>query len=231
MKGKYSVFILIIFFTTTFSKCEKDGFDELFKNKSFVECYINGEFVRGEGLRIAFEVPATYHMNYSYSPKDDIFTFNISKYIKAEDGTRFDLELSFAQKTLPIIGEKYYFRKEVDNNKVYGFEDKFYVATIGIRPYLYQCADTSLIPKEIRKKAITLRTNITTSGYVEFTKIDINKNEISGLFEFEALGASTLVPEATYKALVTQGKFEGRSIERERTYYGEGLLFGSDIIY
>ena len=231
MKSKYFVIILIVFLTTTFSQCDKDSFGERFKNKSFVECYINGELVRGEGLRKAFEAPATFHMNYEYTSRDDIFTFNISKYLKAKDGTRFELELSFAQKTLPIIGEKYYFRKEVDNDKVYGFEDKFYVVTIGIRPYLYQCADTSLIPKEIRKKAITLRTNITTSGYIEFTKIDINKRNISGLFEFEASGASILVPEATYKASVTQGKFEGRSIERERTYYGEGLLFGSDCIY
>ena len=45
MKIKYSIFILIIFFTTTFSKCEKEVYDAVFKNKSFVECYINGEFV------------------------------------------------------------------------------------------------------------------------------------------------------------------------------------------
>ena len=231
MKSKYFVIILIVFLTTTFSQCDKDSFGERFKNKSFVECYINGELVRGEGLRKAFEAPATYHMNYSYSPKDDIFTFNISKYIKAKDGTRFDLKISFAQKTLPIIGEKYYFKKEVDNDKVYGFEDKFYVATIGAEPYLYECADTSLISKEIRKKSITLRTNITTSGYIEFTKIDINKRNISGLFEFEASAASQHIPEATYKVSVTNGRFEGRSIERDRTYYGKEFLFDTDIIY
>ena len=231
MKIKYSIFILIIFFTTTFSKCEKEAYDELFKNKSFVECYINGEFVRGEGLRKAFEAPANFHMNYEYSPKDNIFTFNISKFLDSKNGKQFDLKISFTQKGLPIIGEKYYFRKEVDNDKIYGFEDKFYVATIGAEPYLYQCADTSLIPKEIRKKSITLRTNITTSGYIEFTKIDINKRNISGLFEFEASAASILIPEATYKVSVTNGKFEGRSLERERTYYGKDFLFGTDIIY
>ena len=118
MKSKYFVIILIVFLTTTFSQCDKDSFGERFKNKSFVECYINGELVRGEGLRKAFEVPATFHMNYEYTSRDDIFTFNISKYLKAKDGTRFELELSFAQKSLPIIGEKYYFRKEVDNTKI-----------------------------------------------------------------------------------------------------------------
>lgn len=231
MKIKYSIFILIIFFTTTFSKCEKEAYDELFKNKSFVECYINGEFVRSEGLSKAFEVPPTFHMNYSYSSKDDIFTFNISKYMDSKDGKRFDLKISFAQKKLPIIGEKYYFRKEVDNIKIYGFEDDFYVATVGADPYLYQCADTSLIPKEIRKKRITLRTNTTTSGYIEFTKIDVNKNELAGLFEFEASGVSKDVPEATYKASVTNGKFEALLVEKDRTYYGKEFLFDTDIIY
>ena len=231
MKSKYFVIILIVFLTTTFSQCDKDSFGERFKNKSFVECYINGELVRGEGLRKAFEVPATFHMNYEYTSRDDIFTFNISKYLKAKDGTRFELELSFAQKTLPIIGEKYYFRKEVDNTKIYDFEDKFYVVSIGVRPFLYQCADTSLIPKEIRKSVITMRTNLTSSGYIKFTEIDINKKNISGQFEFEASAASILVPEATYKVSVANGKFEGRSIERERTYYGKDFFFDTDLIY
>ena len=231
MKSKYSVIILIVFLTTTFSQCDKDSFGERFKNKSFVECYINGELVRGEGLRKAFEVPATFHMNYEYTSRDNIFTFNISKFLDSKNNKQYDLKISFAQKTLPIIGEKYYFRKEVDNSKIYGFEDKFYVATIGAEPYLYQCVDTSLIPKEIRKKSITLRTNITTSGYIEFTKIDINKRNISGLFEFEASAASQHIPEATYKVSVTNGRFEGRSIERDRTYYGKEFLFDTDIIY
>ena len=231
MKSKYFVIILIVFLTTTFSQCDKDSFGERFKNKSFVECYINGELVRGEGLRKAFEVPATFHMNYEYTSRDNIFTFNISKFLDSKNNKQYDLKISFAQKTLPIIGEKYYFRKEVDNSKIYGFEDKFYVATIGAEPYLYQCADTSLIPKEIRKKSITLRTNITTSGYIEFTKIDINKRNISGLFEFEASAASQHIPEATYKVSVTNGRFEGRSIERDRTYYGKEFLFDTDIIY
>ena len=231
MKSKYFVIILIVFLTTTFSQCDKDSFGERFKNKSFVECYINGEFVRGEGLRKAFEVPATFHMNYEYTSRDNIFTFNISKFLDSKNNKQYDLKISFAQKTLPIIGEKYYFRKEVDNSKIYGFEDKFYVATIGAEPYLYQCVDTSLIPKEIRKKSITLRTNITTSGYIEFTKIDINKRNISGLFEFEASAASILIPEVTYKVSVTNGRFEGRSIERERTYYGKDFFFGTDLIY
>ncbi|WP_270439142.1 hypothetical protein [Bacteroides bouchesdurhonensis] len=231
MKSKYFVIILIVFLTTTFSQCDKDSFGERFKNKSFVECYINGEFVRGEGLRKAFEVPATFHMNYEYTSRDNIFTFNISKFLDSKNNKQYDLKISFAQKTLPIIGEKYYFRKEVDNSKIYGFEDKFYVATIGAEPYLYQCVDTSLIPKEIRKKSITLRTNITTSGYIEFTKIDINKRNISGLFEFEASAASQHIPEATYKVSVTNGRFEGRSIERDRTYYGKEFLFDTDIIY
>ena len=231
MKSKYFVIILIVFLTITFSQCDKDRFGERFKNKSFVECYINGEFVRGEGLRKAFEVPATFHMNYEYTSRDNIFTFNISKFLDSKNNKQYDLKISFAQKTLPIIGEKYYFRKEVDNSKIYGFEDKFYVATIGAEPYLYQCVDTSLIPKEIRKKSITLRTNITTSGYIEFTKIDINKRDISGLFEFEASAASILIPEVTYKVSVTNGRFEGRSIERERTYYGKDFFFGTDLIY
>ena len=231
MKSKYFVIILIVFLTITFSQCDKDRFGERFKNKSFVECYINGELVRGEGLRKAFEVPATFHMNYEYTSRDNIFTFNISKFLDSKNNKQYDLKISFAQKTLPIIGEKYYFRKEVDNSKIYGFEDKFYVATIGAEPYLYQCVDTSLIPKEIRKKSITLRTNITTSGYIEFTKIDINKRDISGLFEFEASAASILIPEVTYKVSVTNGRFEGRSIERERTYYGKDFFFGTDLIY
>ncbi|WP_077155094.1 hypothetical protein [Bacteroides bouchesdurhonensis] len=231
MKSKYFVIILIVFLTITFSQCDKDRFGERFKNKSFVECYINGELVRGEGLRKAFEVPATFHMNYEYTSRDNIFTFNISKFLDSKNNKQYDLKISFAQKTLPIIGEKYYFRKEVDNSKIYGFEDKFYVATIGAEPYLYQCVDTSLIPKEIRKKSITLRTNITTSGYIEFTKIDINKRNISGLFEFEASAASQHIPEATYKVSVTNGRFEGRSIERDRTYYGKEFLFDTDIIY
>ncbi len=170
-------------------------------------------------------------MNYEYTSRDNIFTFNISKFLDSKNNKQYDLKISFAQKTLPIIGEKYYFRKEVDNSKIYGFEDKFYVATIGAEPYLYQCVDTSLIPKEIRKKSITLRTNITTSGYIEFTKIDINKRNISGLFEFEASAASQHIPEATYKVSVTNGRFEGRSIERDRTYYGKEFLFDTDIIY
>lgn len=231
MKRKYLIFIFILFITTTFSKCDKDAYDVISKNKSFVECIINGEFVRSEGLRKAFEVPANYHMNYSYSHIDEIFTFNISKHIDSKNGKQYDLEISFAQKTLPVIGEKYYFKEKVDNSKEYSFENKFYVATIGFEPFLYQCADTALIPKDIRKKSITLRTNTTTSGYLEFTKIDINNNSISGLFEFEASGASTLVPEATFMASVTNGIFEGQSIEKERTYYGKGFLFDSDIIF
>ena len=66
--------------------------------------------------------------------------------------------------------------------------------------------------------------NIPDSLYNVYVELVENLNE-------SKWKASILVPEATYKASVTQGKFEGRSIERERTYYGEGLLFGSDCIY
>ena len=95
-------------------------------------------------------------------------------------------------------------------------------------PFLYQCADTSLLPREIRKKRIVLKTNIVKSGYIEFTKIDIDKGAIFGLFSFEAKGTSLQVPEASYNAVVTEGKFEGYHIERDRTFYTPGLF---DIIF
>lgn len=61
-------------------------------------------------------------------------------------------------------------------------------------------------------------------GYIEFTNIDIDKGEISGLFEFETEVTSKRVPQASYKASVTEGKFVGHDIERNRTFYTPGLF-------
>lgn len=211
----------------SFISCKKEKLESLFKNKSFIECNINGKFVRGEGLRKAFDAPSNFHMNYSYD-EDETFTFNINKSVQDKEGWDYRVYLSVTQKALPQLGERYYFKKQIDNNGPFIFEDKCYIASIEVTPFLYQCADTSLLPREIRKKRIVLKTNIVKSGYIEFTKIDIDKGEIFGLFSFEAKGTSLQVPEASYNAVVTEGKFEGYHIERDRTFYTPGLF---DIIF
>ena len=79
-------------------------------------------------------------------------------------------------------------------------------------------------PKSIRKKKIILKTDIANKGYIEFTNINVDKGEIFGLFNFETEVTSKRVPQASYKASVTEGKFEGYNIERNRTFYTSGLF-------
>lgn len=74
------------------------------------------------------------------------------------------------------------------------------------------------------KKKIILKTDIVQEGYIEFTKIDIDKGEISGLFNFKAEVTSKCVPQASYKAIIKEGKFEGYNLERSRTFYTPGLF-------
>ena len=112
----------------------------------------------------------------------------------------------------------------IDNNGPFDFEDECYIASIEVTPYLYQCSDTTLIPKSIRKKKIILKTDIVNKGYIEFTNINVDKGEIFGLFNFETEVTSKRVPQASYKASVTEGKFEGYNIERNRTFYTSGLF-------
>lgn len=228
MKSRTSIFISVSFLIiSTFCSCKKGILDSLFKNDSFIECKINGKYAKGEGLRRAFSAPSEFHMNYSYY-EDDTFTFNIAKAVNDKDGGNYKIYISFVQKSLPEIGERYYFEEQVDNDTVVEFIDKYYVASIGVKPYFYQCADTLTLPETIRKNRIVLRTDIIKSGYIEFTTIDIEKGDICGIFNFEAEGTSKRVPQASYKASVTEGKFEGYHIERDRTYYNGGLY---DIIF
>lgn len=219
----FIVFLMIL----SLGGCKKGLIDKLFENKSFVECNINGVYARGEGLRTLFAAPSDFHMNYSYNEKDT-FTFNIAKTLKAEDGRFYKIYISFAKETLPKLGERYNFRHEVEYEEGYGFIDKFYAASVQTNLYFYQCADTSLLPKEIRKKRIMLTTNVVNEGYLEFTELDIAGRNISGFFEFEAEVTSKRVPEAHFKVSISRGVFEGRNIERDRTYYGIGL---TDVIF
>ena len=53
---------------------------------------------------------------------------------------------------------------------------------------------------------------------------NVDKGEIFGLFNFETEVTSKRVPQASYKASVTEGKFEGYNIERNRTFYTSGLF-------
>lgn len=215
-----TILYLILF---SLSSCKKDIGESLFENKSYVECNINGKYARGEGLRKMFEAPTSFHMNYSYYD-DGSFTFNIAKGINDKEGGNYRIYISVTQDKLPQLNEKYYFKEKIDNNGPFDFEDKCYIASIEVIPYLYQCSDTTLIPESIRKKKIILKTDVVKEGHIEFTKIDIDKGEISGVFRFEAEVTSKRIPQASYKASITEGKFEGFNIERNRTFYTSGLF-------
>ncbi len=152
MKRKILFIIMAVMITLGLSSCKKDSL-EFWKNDSFVECYVNGEFAKDKGLRQLFSAPSDFHMNYFYNGKDT-FTFNIAKTLLAKDGTSYAINLSFAQKSLPVVGEKYSFEKHIDNDNGYKFADKLYLVSVGVKPYLYECADTSFLPKDIRKKKI-----------------------------------------------------------------------------
>lgn len=219
------LFYLLIYplIVCSFTGCKKDVVDSLFKNNSYIECNINGKNARGEGLRKMFEAPTNFHMNYSYYD-DGSFTFNIDKGVNDKEGGNYRIYISVSQKTLPELGERYYFKKQIDNSGPFEFEDKCYIASIEVIPYLYQCSDTTLIPESVRKKKIILKTDIVQEGYIEFTKIDIDKGEISGLFNFKAEVTSKCVPQASYKAIIKEGKFEGYNLERSRTFYTPGLF-------
>lgn len=150
---------------SSLSGCKKDIVELILKNNSYVECTINGKYARGEGLRKMFDAPTSFHMNYSYYD-DGSFTFNIDKGINDKEGGNYRIHISVTQNTLPQLGVKYYFKKQIDNNDPFDFEDKSYIASIEVIPYLYQCSDTTLIPKNIRKRKIILRTNIVKEGYI-----------------------------------------------------------------
>ena len=163
---------------SSLSGCKKDIVESLLKNNSYVECIINGKCARGEGLRTMFEAPTSFHMNYSYYD-DGSFTFNIAKGINDKEGGNYRIYISVTQKGLPQLGEKYYFKEHIDNNGPFDFEDECYIASIEVTPYLYQCSDTTLIPKSIRKKKIILKTDIVNKGYIEFTNINVDKDRKS----------------------------------------------------
>lgn len=211
-----------IVMSSTLTSCKKDISDILFpKNNSFVECTINGKRVYGEGVRNPFEPQTTFHMNY-YSDKD-AFTFNIAKNIYSEDKTeRYNIMISVCLSDLPIIGERMYFKKSVDNDMVYEFEDNSFIATIESYPYLYECTDTLKLPEPIRKKRLSIRST-KTDGYIEFTKLDAAGGYISGKFEFEAEAKSKIIDGVIIKISAKQGTFEGYKLERDKTFYTPGL--------
>ena len=216
--AKFSFIVpLLLVLSTFFWSCDKD----FFKNKSFVECNINNTYVRGEGLRGLFEPFVSFHMNYSYNEKDT-FTFNIDKQISDGNNKSYNLMISISQNTLPAIGRKYYFKHQVNNDTASVYIEDFCVASIQSYPYLSECADTSLVPKEIRKKRIAIRSS-KTNGFIEFSKLDILNGDISGVFEFEAEGASRIIQQASHRVSVTNGRFEGYHLERNRTFYTTGL--------
>lgn len=211
-----------IIMSSSLTSCKKDISDILFpKNKSFVECTINGKRVYGEGVRNTFEPQTTFHMNY-YSDKD-AFTFNIAKNIYSEDKTeRYNIMISVCLSDLPIIGERMYFKKSVDNDMVYEFEDNSFIASIESYPYLYECTDTLKLPEPIRKKRLSIRST-KTDGYIEFTKLDVAGGYISGKFEFEAEAKSKIIDGVIIKISAKQGTFEGYNLERDKTFYTPGL--------
>lgn len=222
MKSTQLTHITMLFLlVSALSGCKKDiqeWFKSLYKNKSYVECNINGKYARGEGLRELFDPPGETYMDYSYGD-DSSFTFNIEKYVVDKDGEGYKIRISVSQKTLPRLGERYYFKNQIYNDSLYEFEDKCYMASVEVTPYLYECSDTTLIPKNLRKGHIILITDIVQKGYIEFTRIDIDEAIIAGLFEFEAEVTSRNVPQASYKASVTKGRFEGINMERVRKFY------------
>ncbi|WP_052332499.1 hypothetical protein [Bacteroides neonati] len=217
----YSLYGIAILFVLT--SCKKDLFEILFpKNKSFVECMVNGERAYGEGLRGPFEPYVNFHMNYYYNKKDT-FTFNIEKYIFLEDNKRYLISLSVCRKSLPAIGEKMYFSKNVYSNKDYMFEDNSFIAAIESYPYLYECTDTLKLPESIRKKRLSIRTTKATDGYIEFTKLDIVNGHIYGKFEFAAEATSEIIDGVIIASSVKQGHFEGYHLECDKTFYQAGL--------
>lgn len=207
---------------STLTSCKKDLNEILFpKNKSFVECMVDGRRIYGEGLRNPFEPQTTFHMNY-YNDKD-AFTFNIAKNIHSEDKTKsYNIMISVCMNSLPDIGKRMYFRESVDNDIVYEFEDNSFIATIESYPYLYECTDTLKLPEPIRKKRLSIRTT-KAEGYIEFTKLDVAGGYISGKFEFEAEATSKIIDGVIIKTSVKQGTFEGYKLERSKTFYTPGL--------
>lgn len=222
MKKTTTILLFMALFSVV-SSCKKDLFEILFpKNKSFVECMINGKKASGEGLRRAFEPEVNFHINYYYNEKDS-FTFNIAKNIASEDKTKsYNICISICRSSLPAIGERMYFRKNVSDDIPYEFADNSFIATIGLYPYLYEYTDTLKLPELIRKKRLSIRTT-KTEGYIEFTKLDVKNGYIYGKFEFEAEATSKFIEGVNIKTSVKQGRFEGHRLERNKTFYWHGL--------
>lgn len=88
-------------------------------------------------------------------------------------------------------------------------------ARVAVYPYWWECMDTTLLPKEIRKKRAPIGTNPTNAtGYIEFTKLGIEKKEISGNFCIKAEGEQELYPEIKLKVNIQNGHFEGLNMTR-----------------
>lgn len=220
MRTKLSLCGTVILILISLSACKKDLMEWLFDDGSFIECNVNGTYAKKEGtVNSMFENPELY-MHYFYNGKDT-FSFNLSKKVIANHKA-YEITLFFSKNSLPVIGEAYQFREKLDNDSFYGYRDQFYAAAVRANLFFYECADTTLLPVDIRKKKIMLRTNIVTEGSLTFTKVDVEKGDINGLFQFEAKGISKRVPAASFEVSVTNGRFECYGVTLSRSAFGYG---------
>ena len=67
--------------------------------------------------------------------------------------------------------------------------------------------DTTLLPKEIRKRNSAVRSK-KIKGYLVFDEIDLKKSIFSGRFNFNFEGENSCYPESKVKFSVTNGKFK-----------------------
>lgn len=213
---------LIIFL---FTSCKKNIIEIFPPNKSFVECVINGQKVRGEGIKNLFEQVDNAHMNYYYNDKDT-FTFNIDKIVGVssveKDKRNYNICISVCLNTLPVLGRKYHLSEYGNKQIPYEFIDNSFLAKINLFPYIYEYADTLDLPKEIRKKQLSIVTD-KADGYIEFTKIDVENRNISGKFEFEAEATSKYLPNVLIKLFVKEGIFEGYHLPYNKIFYSSEL--------
>ena len=235
MKRKILFIIMAVMITLGLSSCKKDFMERLLDDGTFVECNVNGVFAKEKGQRNSILEDPELYMSYFYNNRDT-FTFRVSRRVLGENNQAYDIALAVAKTFLPVVGKQYDLQGIVDNERLphvfhdSGYQDGFSFASVGIEPYIYEYADTALLPVDVRKRRIMLRTNVVLKGSITFTKLDIENGDINGVFEYEAQGTSTRVPAISYEMSITNGQFECHGMTRSKypAYYSFGLC---DIIY
>ena len=101
-------------------------------------------------------------MNYSYYD-DGSFTFNIDKGVNDKEGGNYRIYISVTQKTLPELGERYYFKKQIDNSGPFEFEDKCYIASIEVFRICINVRHNTY-PRKYQEEEIILKTDVVKRG-------------------------------------------------------------------